>query len=155
MNKKLTFNRYAKVLQVLVLLIFVGLLTSLSLGIIPVNNSYNNEDKNSFCHLTDGACELTLTEGVMTVSLAGPLQPEEPLDITVNLPAELAIKQARIEGVNMYMGVIPVLLTEQNDGVWSGWFMLGSCSEPQMQWQLLIQLDGYAAPVVVEFTTTH
>ncbi len=155
MNKKLTFKRHAKVLQVLVLLIFVGLLTSLSLGIIPINNSYNNEDKNSFCHLTNGTCELWLTEGLMTVSLAGPLQTEEPLDITVKLPADLAIKQARIEGANMYMGVIPVLLSEQSGGVWSGWFMLGSCSEPRMQWQLLIQLEGYAAPVIVEFTTTQ
>ena len=155
MNKILTFSRHPKVLQVLVLLFVVGLLTSLSLGIIPINNSYNKADKNSLCILSEGECELSLTEGTMTVSIAGQLLTEEQLDIAVTLPDNLTITSARIEGINMYMGVIPVVLKQQGKNKWAGWFMLGSCREPQMQWQLLIQLNGYAAPVSVRFTTTQ
>ena len=91
----------------------------------------------------------------MTVSIAGQLLTEEQLDIAVTLPDNLTITSARIEGINMYMGVIPVVLKQQGKNEWAGWFMLGSCSEPQMQWQLLIQLNGYAAPVSVRFTTTQ
>ena len=53
----------------------------------------------------------------------------------------------------MYMGKIPVLLEAQANGKWSGWFMLGSCSEPVMRWQLRLNIEGVEQPHYLYFVT--
>lgn len=153
MNKKLTLNRHVKLIQAIVLLLIVGLLTSISTGIIPINNSYNNDSENTQCILTENHCEFMLTAGRVRVDISGLLTTEEQLDISVTLPVGLTIKQARIEGVNMFMGIVPVQLILQDNGQWEGWFMLGSCTEPRMQWQLQIQFNENESPVSILFTT--
>jgi hypothetical protein len=53
----------------------------------------------------------------------------------------------------MYMGKIPVLLEQGPQGKWSGWFMLGSCSEPVMRWQLRLNIASEESPVYLYFVT--
>ncbi|WOI35745.1 hypothetical protein R1T43_10920 [Alteromonas sp. CI.11.F.A3] len=53
----------------------------------------------------------------------------------------------------MYMGKVPVLLENKNKGKWSGWFMLGSCNESTMKWQLRLNIEGQAAPSYLNFET--
>lgn len=49
---------------------------------------------------------------------------------------------ARVEGVNMNMGRIPVIWWKQpKTGDYKGHFMLGSCSEPKMQWRLVVDVQ--------------
>ena len=53
----------------------------------------------------------------------------------------------------MYMGKIPVLLDNDGQGKWSGWFMLGSCSEPVMKWQLRLNIKDKESPSYLYFVT--
>jgi hypothetical protein len=53
----------------------------------------------------------------------------------------------------MYMGKIPVLLEQGPQGKWSGWFMLGSCSEPVMRWQLRLNIASEESPAYLYFVT--
>ena len=53
----------------------------------------------------------------------------------------------------MYMGKIPVLLDQEDQSHWSGWFMLGSCSEAFMKWQLRVNLKDTTEPTYLYFTT--
>jgi len=78
---------------------------------------------------------------------------EEQIPLTVTLPEGLQIDSAYIEGVNMFMGKIPVPLKAEGSRQWRGWFMLGACSEPTMQWQMVITIKNRPEPVWVFFTT--
>ncbi|BDX06545.1 hypothetical protein MACH26_20660 [Planctobacterium marinum] len=64
---------------------------------------------------------------------------------------------ARVEGVNMNMGVIPVIWSEADtSGQTIGSFMLGSCSEPVMRWQLILDVrltSGKKIQRIAEFSS--
>ncbi len=64
--------------------------------------------------------------------------PETPFQIILqNEKTNVEVQTAYIEGVNMYMGKIP-LFFELKDGKLVADAMLGVCNEPQMQWQIVI-----------------
>ena len=63
------------------------------------------------------------------------ISPETEFIVKFKAPEQINIKQAKLEGVNMYMGSIP-LMFEYKDGVWQSKAMLGACAEPIMQWRL-------------------
>ena len=80
-------------------------------------------------------------------------EPEESVTLKILIPENQEIESAWIEGVNMYMGKIPVLLDNDGQGKWSGWFMLGSCSEPVMKWQLRLNIKDKGSPSYLYFVT--
>ena len=74
---------------------------------------------------------LTLTPGHAPV--------ETPL--TLNLTADdLAAVSGELSGVTMYMGIVPLRFSQIAENQWQAEFLLGACSEPQMQWQLMLLL---------------
>ncbi|RDV24125.1 hypothetical protein DXV75_15665 [Alteromonas aestuariivivens] len=80
-------------------------------------------------------------------------RPEEQLWLDLSWEPNLELERAWVEGVNMFMGRVPLMLEGARPGVASGWFMLGSCSEPAMQWHLVLHFKGQAEPVLMQFTT--
>ena len=105
------------------------------------------------CEFVNLDCSIDLNNN--SISAAFERQPEAEESITVNfsLPHSKQVESIWIEGVNMYMGKIPVLVEQKDSGDWSGWFMLGSCSEPSMRWKMLIHVRGEDAPYVMFFET--
>ncbi|NRQ42501.1 hypothetical protein HRH59_07930 [Rheinheimera sp. YQF-2] len=80
--------------------------------------------------LDDAGLQLQLTPGNAPV--------ETPLQL--QLTAEnLAGVSAHISGVSMYMGQIPLRFSQQGNS-WQAEFLLGACSDPDMQWQLELEL---------------
>ena len=65
--------------------------------------------------------------------------PETPFDINLSLPEGLQVKRAKLEGVTMYMGYIPVFF-ELVAGKFRATTMVGVCSEKNMEWKLSIEL---------------
>ena len=65
--------------------------------------------------------------------------PETPFDINLSLPEGLQVKRAKLEGVTMYMGYIPVFF-ESVAGKFRATTMVGVCSEKNMEWKLSIEL---------------
>ncbi len=107
----------------------------------------------STCTFSNNICELSIDDELAVARFSETPIPEESITLSVRLPEGKAIESAWIEGVNMYMGKIPVMFDETDGGEWQGWFMLGSCSEPVMTWQLRINIKKQAAPSYLYFTT--
>jgi len=105
------------------------------------------------CNFVNETCEFNVNGNLAIAHFSVPPVPEESVTVSLTLPQNLIIESAWIEGVNMYMGKIPVLLESEDNVKWSGWFMLGSCSEPVMRWQLRLNIQGQDAPHYLYFVT--
>ncbi len=68
---------------------------------------------------------------------------EEELFLTIKVPHNTEIEKMWVQGINMYMGKNAVLsdsvYAEKLKKVYNARLFLGSCSEPAMRWQLVIQ----------------
>ncbi|MDP5214066.1 hypothetical protein ORJ66_13515 [Pseudoalteromonas tunicata] len=91
---------------------------------------------NKPCNYSDG---ISISLGSESV------EPETPFTIILKAPKNQIVHQAKLEGVDMYMGTIPVFFTEQSTGVWQAQVMVGACSLSLMQWRLMVQLAPTAA----------
>lgn len=80
------------------------------------------------------------------VKFLGKVQVEEQNQFQLIMSENLELAHAWIQGVNMYMGKIAVINTDQraqeNPDKHNLSFFIGSCSEPLMRWQLIIELDN-------------
>lgn len=133
--------------KALILIVFVALLIIL----YHQNNSFNNGSINT-CEVYAQKCIITLDQGEMIVDFPQQLVVEEMLDVNITLPDGLQIDQVVIEGVNMYMGKLPVHFEPTSEKtkpalvqpLHVGEFYLGSCHLNTMQWQMIINLrtDG-------------
>ena len=92
----------------------------------------------------------------LTVQLApGNAPVETPLLLMVSAPDIKAIS-ARLTGVSMYMGEIPLRFSQQGMQ-WQAEFFLGACSERHMQWQLEMVVnfaDGETTTLTERFTSS-
>ena len=69
-----------------------------------------------------------------------PLPIEQSVTLRLQLPAEVIPQLSVVEGLNMYMGKIPVQWQAKN-GEWHAQLLIGACTEPRMDWQLTIPLE--------------
>ncbi|MGO2129472.1 MAG: hypothetical protein ACTH4U_12075 [Pseudoalteromonas prydzensis] len=85
------------------------------------------------------------------------ITPETPFEIYLSLPNGVSAQSAKLEGVTMYMGFIPVLF-EARDGLLVAHTMVGICSERNMTWKLVLELNnqqGHAEHVLYYFDVTY
>lgn len=68
------------------------------------------------------------------------LSPETPFNINLSIPEGSVIIDAKLEGVTMYMGYIPVTFSRLAD-IYQAQTMVGICSEKNMEWKLRLQLQ--------------
>lgn len=65
---------------------------------------------------------------------------------------KFVVREAWIEGLNMYMGKTSVYVDEPSDPKSvKGWFFLGSCSEPKMQWRLYMKVTTEKGEEILSF----
>ena len=128
--------------------------------IIYTLNTTSLEKKSYSCTVYVQKCDIQLEEGPLQVVILEQLVVEELVPVKISLPTSLKINQIHIEGINMYMGKSPVhqisdiytdLSSVQNE--WVGEFFLGSCALAQMEWRMVVQLEGYDKAVNILFTT--
>lgn len=105
--------------------------------------------------MLESSCEVLLPTGNIKIQFNQKPRIEEQIFVSLTYPETTEVDSAFIEGVNMYMGKIPVLLDSIEAKQSKGWFMLGSCTEPSMQWRLTITLKDRQAPVYVNFNTNR
>ncbi len=63
---------------------------------------------------------------------------ESPFIIRLSTPHNIKIEKAILEGVNMYMGSIPLFFKSEQKNTWHAEAMVGACSEPEMTWRLTV-----------------
>lgn len=115
----------------------------------------NGEPVSSHCEFKDNSCFFRVMGYSSSAFFSTNPEVEEEVTISFVLPPHINITSVWIEGVNMYMGKIPVLVEHKGQGVWSGWFMLGSCTEPSMQWRMIVNIEGQQQPATLDFYTHY
>jgi hypothetical protein len=71
------------------------------------------------------------------------ITPETPFNINLSLPAGSKVVSAKLEGVTMYMGYIPIFFESSNATIQAN-TMVGVCSEKNMKWKLVIDIQDEA-----------
>lgn len=73
---------------------------------------------------------------------ADKLQPESSFMLSVSFSApDVKVLKSRLEGHSMYMGTLPALLKQTAPGEWQGQAMVGACSERQMTWAWVLEVE--------------
>lgn len=113
------------------------------------------------------SCSFDVTQQLPTVkidlhqekiSLSMPQQPvpiERGLVLNLHLPEGVSPQLSLVEGESMAMGRIPVQWKPSDEpNQWLATLYLGACTEPQMEWRMIIPLQHNDAdlPKSVSFT---
>ncbi|WP_417665230.1 hypothetical protein [Pseudidiomarina sp.] len=63
---------------------------------------------------------------------------EQEILVVFEAPEAFRLGHGRVEGVNMYMGYMPVRVSRISATQWQAKFQLGACTEPSMLWRVSI-----------------
>jgi hypothetical protein len=148
------------------ILILSAFVLVLSLAVYLTGTETAGSVSSKQCQLTETLiCQFNLTDlndQQVVVNFNEKVQIEEQNTVQLTLPEQFSLKQAWVQGVNMYMGKIAVVeqteLSHLTKNAHELWFFIGSCSEPQMRWQLIIELENRVSlkteRFFVNFSTT-
>jgi hypothetical protein len=118
------------------LILFIALL-AISLSGVYYKNVNSSINPSGECDLTVGKCTFVYKNDEISVKFLSPIVTEEEILLSIELPQELKLTEAWVEGVNMFMGKTPIMKTD--DGYVT---FLGSCSLAKMQWQLNLNIEN-------------
>lgn len=106
-------------------------------------------NKNPFCEQpqnTNDHCTFALGEEKIWLSSSDSRMPiEEGVRLTLTSSVPLADISAEIRGVSMYMGRLPVVWERAEEGRWYADIYLGACTDPNMVWELRLELSKEAS----------
>ena len=100
---------------------------------------------------TTKQCNIDLTQECVvfdngqqiSVQFLQKIELEEELSLIITVPNNTKIKQMWVQGINMYMGknavIVDSVYAKKQQKDYNARLFLGSCSEPAMRWQLIIQ----------------
>lgn len=128
-------NNYQSFIQRFVSLLFVFAVFSCSKS--PGVNDLLS--KNDLCDLSRDPCMISSQFGSIKMAFLKPPIVEEEITIVFTLPRDVIVDKAQVEGINMFMGITPVLFEKPSEPE-TGITFLGSCSEPAMAWRLSVRL---------------
>ena len=118
------------------------------------SDAYSTAESEGACVLEGTACQVFISDGLrIDVKVNQTITIEEAIDIEFTTSPGIEIESAWVEGVNMFMGKVPLLLEAVEPDTQKGWFMLGACSEPKMQWRMTINIKGRETPAFIWFST--
>ncbi|MCL1065694.1 hypothetical protein L2735_02585 [Shewanella olleyana] len=106
----------------------------------------------TLCQFSQGKCEQNV-HGMEISLLINPVftPSEKPLDIALNFSKPVKNVQVRIEGRDMFMGIIPVKLSTTDYKAYTGNAIYGSCSSDYMVWRTMISFTQDDATKTVWF----
>lgn len=90
-------------------------------------------------------------DGIRLAISPGHVPVETVLTLTIRADGLKAVT-GELTGKSMYMGTVPLRFSKTSENQWQAEFFLGACSDPAMQWQLLLQLHY---PQDVTRTVSH
>lgn len=112
----------------------------LIVGIVACNDQHQSAQPVADWQITVDNVQLSVSPGQIPV--------ETLLRLQLRSPDRLQAVSAHMVGKSMYMGKIPLRFTyDAASGLWTSEFMLGACSDPQMIWQLNLQLTDQSGKV--------
>lgn len=140
MRDKLTRAKLAQILIVLLILVAAFWWRTVK------NDEQGPEppvSKVDICDISHEKC--TLTAGSLTATArlkSKKLQAEAPFSLSLDISDPQAkVLKSRIEGHTMYMGTLPALIKETQPGQWQGQALVGSCTERNMIWAWVVDVE--------------
>ncbi|MPY23903.1 hypothetical protein [Shewanella sp. YLB-07] len=106
----------------------------------------------SLCNFSQASCNKQVT-GINLSLLITPFNTPSEKPLTIELASSEAINDVtmRIEGRDMFMGVIPVKLSKLNEKQYNGQLIFGSCSSNYMVWRAFVNFTKNGEPQVAIF----
>ncbi|WP_028765107.1 hypothetical protein [Shewanella colwelliana] len=93
----------------------------------------------SLCDFYEGICIVNVGEDALTLNITPANTPsEKPLSVSVNLPESAVLISARVEGRDMFMGIIPLNLSQTAKTEYKATLIYGSCSSNYMVWRMFV-----------------
>ena len=117
------------------LILFIALVTISVAGVYykNVNSPGASQER---CDLNLDKCTFVYGEDEISVNFLSPIVTEEEVFLAFELPPNVKLTKAWIEGVNMFMGKTPVI---EEAGRYVTF--LGSCNLGTMHWQLNMEIE--------------
>ena len=112
------------------------------------------------CEFQSASCKVKGLEQELNIEVTPfPIKVEESIRFAIEMEKGVSFESGWIQGVNMYMGRIPVLPVSdsENNTVLELETFLGSCSEPNMRWQMILTFvdnQGVQFQRFINFETT-
>jgi hypothetical protein len=115
-------------------LVFVGTLLVTGCSQDNANSKSHTNDIDRLCQFDNGPCR----DADSALSLFPVHAPSEQwLKLTLYVPENLKIIAAKMEGRDMFMGVIPVTFDDSGRAS----IIYGSCSSGYMVWRLMVEFE--------------
>ena len=132
------------------LLILITVLVITSCGDSKQKNGKPDQIDGSLCQFSQGSCTKEINGVKITLLINPKTVPSEKniqLKLSVNKPVK--IKSARIEGRDMFMGMIPIKFNSIKNKEFLGDAILGTCASGYMVWRLIVNIDVNGTPSTV------
>ena len=114
--------------------------------------SIESPEDQSLCQFTKGDCSARIDNISLSIHLSPENAPSEKpltLDIYTDKPVNSIL--VRIEGRDMFMGVIPVQMRQIAENHFQGTLVYGSCSSGYMVWRAFVTLNNATHPITATF----
>ncbi|GIU02839.1 MULTISPECIES: hypothetical protein [Shewanella] len=123
------------------LLFFIANLVGCDSQVNESNTARRTADA-TLCQFSEGECK----QSVHNLSISLLINPifapsEKPLQVKLNFSEPVTNVDVRIEGRDMFMGIIPVKLTSADSKSFSGQAIYGSCSSDYMVWRTIVNFE--------------
>lgn len=108
----------------------------------------------SLCDFHQKTCDKKLGETLISLAISPEDTPsEKPLTVTLSSSESLENLQVRVEGRDMFMWVIPLILSETSKNTYQGTLIYGSCSSNYMVWRLIasFEIGGQSKTIMYDF----
>ena len=96
----------------------------------------------SLCDFFSGACSKNVNEIEVQLSFAQSKAPsEQPIDLALSFSNIVSDVKMSVEGLDMFMGMIPVLLNTEDQQLYQAQLIYGSCSSDYMVWRATVTFN--------------
>ncbi|MCL1108702.1 hypothetical protein L2719_03955 [Shewanella schlegeliana] len=99
----------------------------------------------SLCNFKSGPCAQSVADVDIQLTVSPWQTPSErPLQLSITTSQPLSNVKVKVQGRDMFMGIIPVKLTQIDENNHKGTLIYGSCSSNYMVWSAVVsyELDG-------------
>ena len=120
----------------------------------PIEVSKSEVVDQTLCQFAKEVCEQSVNNQTVSLMINPVFTPsEKPLDIQLTFSVPVSDVQIRIEGRDMFMGVIPVRLETDDQKSFKGTAIYGSCSSNYMVWRTIVSYkqDGVSKSTWFDF----
>lgn len=125
-----------------ILLPLLVLASTVGIYLNYINFPFKNSTKQCNIDLTQ-ECIVFDQDQQISVTFLQEIEVEEEISLTITTKTDTKIKQMWVQGVNMYMGknavIVESVYAKEMKKVYYAHLFLGSCSEPEMRWQLIVR----------------